>query len=122
QRLLDARAEAWREPGTGALERALARGSPAMAHDRAALEEAVGLGVTYPGLAFTVAGAEVVRDRPGRRVVTAQVSRAAYRITGGPAGAGGITEPAQAHDVCVVLTSGPGGWRIHDWRPTGDDS
>lgn len=112
QRLVDARARAWRDAGKG-LDRALVVGSSGWQADRADLRRAARAGVDYAGLRFT-ARETSVRSRTSRSAVVATViDRSGYRIVG-TEGAGAPAHRGER--VLLTLRHTESGWRIADWR------
>ncbi|YAL84416.1 protein kinase domain-containing protein [Dermacoccaceae bacterium W4C1] len=114
QRLVDARAAAWRSGDSADLQAALVRDSPAWQQDSRDLATARRLGLRYRSLGFTVRSAQVVRREPGAALLRVVLDRSAYRVTG-----------AQVQQVSAVagtrtdLTLQPAGetWRITRWEP-----
>ncbi|MCK0113967.1 serine/threonine protein kinase [Ornithinimicrobium sp. F0845] len=112
QRLLDARAAAWRSGDAGDLAEALAPGSPAHEQEQESLSDAQDLKVSYRELVFTVTDASVLASGPDRAVLGVDVERSKY-LEVGPAGT--LQHEARADTVEVELRRAEDGWRIWGW-------
>lgn len=115
QRLVSARASAWRDGSPATLAKAHAPDSPALRRDRADLAAAAGLHVGYRGLDFVVRSAEVLPGSPATEVhLLARVDRSAYRLVDRQGR--GVTVAAEEGERTVfTLRWTREGWRLADW-------
>ncbi|WP_162801967.1 serine/threonine-protein kinase [Ornithinimicrobium murale] len=112
QRLLDARAAAWRSGDPRNLDAVHQAGSPAYEQEQKSLTAAHDLDIRYAGLEFTVREVQVLASGPERAVLEVEVERSSYQeVT--PTGE---TTHEQREDVVELeLRRADGTWRIWGW-------
>lgn len=116
QRLVHARALAWRASNGTGLRRSMAKDSTAYAADQRLLREARRRHLHYRGLDFTVRSAHRRSAvHSGTVSVRATIDRSAYVVAGDERTRRVPAEPGSVVDLQLLWTSH--GWRIADWSP-----
>lgn len=113
QQLLNCRADAWNTTSDARLGQCLATESQAYTDDHERLAEARTRKVTYEGLHFTVTKLHSVTAAGGQSSARATVRRSEFTAR---SARGSIRQGEQLTTVRLVLTGGPGTWRISSWN------
>ncbi|WP_162802822.1 serine/threonine-protein kinase [Ornithinimicrobium avium] len=121
QALVDARALAWEEGDPDLLASVTAQGSPALAAEADALEEARAQGVRYAEVSFRVERAVLVEEAGDRLTVDAAVARAPLTGTD-TSGQTVVEEPGSTERVRLVLARDEAGWLLWSWAPQDESS